>query len=104
MSKQPSRETTAPAMFDAVRYALSLVEMSNNAAETITRRVTRMATGRMTLVEATEMTLEKAAALVDSNGRAWLAMSRGESYLTVMDEALAPYGDRTRSNVDRLRG
>lgn len=93
-----------PMAFGPAKFALSMIEMSNNASETITRRLTRMATGRMTMAEAAEMTLEKAAAAVDSQGRAWLAMTRGETPLKIWDEAMQPYNARTRSNVDRLRG
>ena len=63
--------------------------------ETILRRTLMMAQGRCSPAEYRRMTAEKAAAVRDSTA----ALMRGRSKAAV----LAPFVDRTRANVKRLR-
>lgn len=84
-------------------YAAAFCEMSLAANEIILRRTHRMATGAMTPPEALAMVLEKGAAFALAAERAALAAAGGGDAAKVLTAALGPYGDKTRSNVRKLR-
>lgn len=84
-------------------YAAAYSEMSLAASEIILRRTQRMATGAMTPPEALAMVLEKSTAFALATERAALAAAGGGDAAKVLTAALAPYGDKTRSNVRKLR-
>jgi hypothetical protein len=86
-----------------MEYAAAFSEMSLAAGEIILRRTQRMATGSMTPPEALAMVLEKSTALALATERAALAAARGGDAARVMTAALQPYGEKTRSNVRKLR-
>ena len=84
-------------------YTAAFSEMSLAATEIILRRTQKMATGAMTPPEALAMVLEKSTAFALAAERAALAAARGGDAAKVMTAALGPYGDKTRSNVRKLR-
>ena len=86
-----------------IDYATAFSEMSLAASEIILRRTHRMATGAMTPPEALAMVLEKGTAFAVAAERAALAAARGGDAAKILTAALGPYGDKTRSNVRKLR-
>ncbi|MFT7028235.1 MAG: hypothetical protein ACJAVS_002471 [Paracoccaceae bacterium] len=93
----------ASLFFGWARYTIAVAEMTAEASEIIVRRTTRMAHGRMTMSEATNMVMEKATAFSASNEKAIGAAIGGAAPLAILDAALKPYGAQTRANVKRLR-
>jgi alpha-D-ribose 1-methylphosphonate 5-triphosphate diphosphatase PhnM len=73
------------------------------AAEVIWHRSLAMASGTMTLPEATRMILEKPAALARSAERGAIAAARGAGPGKVAAAFVRPISSRARSNARRLR-
>lgn len=94
---------SADIFFGWAKYSMALVEMTAEASEIIVRRTTRMAHGRMTAQEATEMVLEKADAFAKSHEHAAKAVVGGAAAHEILGAALKPYGAQTRANVTELR-
>ncbi|MFQ8431451.1 hypothetical protein [Amaricoccus sp. W119] len=87
-----------------MKFARAYYEMSMHAAEVITRRSLRMASGTMTPPEAIGMVMEKATAFAIASERAAITAAKGGDVMKIASAALKPYGAKTRSNARKLRG
>lgn len=87
-----------------MKFATAYYEMSMHAAEVITWRTLRMASGTMTPPEAIGMVMEKATAFAIASERAAVAAANGGDMMKIASAALKPYGAKTRSNARKLRG
>ncbi|QDL90881.1 hypothetical protein FDP22_03215 [Paroceanicella profunda] len=88
---------------DVLEISQLNVAIAVSASEVILRRNMLMANGTMTNTEMTRMVMEKHETFVKSvNAAAGVALGGG-SPAGMMRAALVPFGNKTRSNAQRLR-
>lgn len=85
------------------RAFLSYQRMWLAANEVILRRTLQMATGTMTVAEATRMVTEKPAAFARAAQQAGQAAVAGKSGAAIAAAAIKPVRRRAQNNVTRLR-
>ena len=102
MPKDAAPQDSLP-IFAWTRFALDVAQTAVNAGEVVTRRMTRLASGRMSAPDAAEMVFEKAVAFSAAQEGMATAVAAGAPPLAVMQAATAPYSEKTRSNLRALR-
>lgn len=86
-----------------MQFGTAYSQMAMSAGEVIVRRAMRMSQGDMSQAEVIGMMMEKATAFATASERAVVAASRGQDAAMIATAALKPYGQKTRSNVRKLR-